>query len=125
MPFFKPSRCQICTTPLRRSTFVWTTNGRTVYICPKCNTRLETMKSREAFNPSKPFVFPPIIEKKSFQSSCGTLIGGTVLVVVVISAISALINAPTPSAPATPTLATVAPVVATPILMFDQTPTPA
>jgi hypothetical protein len=73
------------------------------------------MKSREAFNPSKPFVFPPIIKRNVFQSGCGTLIVGTVLAVVAISAISALINTPTPTASTTPTPPTVAPVITTPV----------
>ena len=78
------------------------------------------MKSREAFNPSKPFVFPPIIESRGIQSGCGTLIGGTVLAVIAISVVSALVNTPTPNVPTRATPPTIAPVAATPVPASHQ-----
>ncbi len=51
MGLFTPARCQLCTTPLRRRYYTWTTPQGTASVCPKCNTRLENMKSRAVFDP--------------------------------------------------------------------------
>lgn len=97
MPLFRPSRCQICTTPLRRSTYVWKTDGQTVYVCPKCNTRLENMKSRAAFDPTKTFVFPPII-KSSGSLGCGP-VGAMIVGFIVIVAVMGSLTRNAPSTP--------------------------
>ncbi len=81
MGLFAPRRCQICTTPFRRGYYTWQTSQHgTVYVCPKCNTRLENMKSREAFDPSKPFVFPPIVKSSGASPGCGCLLIGIVAI---------------------------------------------
>ena len=83
MGLFFTSRCQLCSSPLRRTDYTWSTPQGTVKVCPKCNTRLENQKSRAVFDPSKPFVFPPI-QKTSQLSGCGCLgLGGFIAIVVI------------------------------------------
>jgi hypothetical protein len=83
MGLFSTSRCQLCSSPLRRTYYTWTTSQGRVKVCPKCNSRLESQKSREVFDPSKPFVFPPI-QKASQLSGCGCLaVGGFVALVII------------------------------------------
>ena len=93
MGLFSPRRCQICSSPLRRAYYTWQTSQGTVRVCPKCNTRLENLKSRAAFDPSKPFVFPPI-QKASGTSGCGCLGLGAI---IAVCAVGVLTNANKPA----------------------------
>jgi hypothetical protein len=100
MGLFTPARCQLCTTPLRRRYYTWTTPQGTASVCPKCNTRLENMKSRAVFDPSKPFVFPPIRKSSPQVSGCGCLGIGCFVAFIVIGVSGNLSHQPTaPPAP--------------------------
>ena len=106
MGLFFTSRCQICTTPIKRSYHVWTTSNGRVKVCPKCNSRLENQKSRAAFDPSKPFVFPQFQQAR--LPGCSKLFLGIFTFFFVVSLITVLINPnsvktePQPGSPQTP-----------------------
>jgi len=98
---FFTKRCQLCTTPLRQSAYVWQTPQGNVKVCPKCNSRLENQKSRAVFDSSKPFVFPPIV--RSSSSGCGGFISVIFIAFIGIAVISALSNTKTGATLAPPT----------------------
>lgn len=47
--FSGPSKCDVCGLRIKRTLHTWTINGQKLRMCPKCNSRMENKKSREAF----------------------------------------------------------------------------
>jgi len=46
--FQKPSKCEVCGTPLRKRSYVWKLEGKKKHICGNCNRSLERKVSSEA-----------------------------------------------------------------------------
>ena len=46
--FSPPSACQICGTGFKRARYVWTIDGEKKHLCPNCNRRMETDRSKAA-----------------------------------------------------------------------------
>ena len=46
--FGKPRRCTVCGTPIKRTYYTWTIDGKKHKLCPNCNRNLERKVSREA-----------------------------------------------------------------------------
>jgi hypothetical protein len=49
----RPSRCSMCDNPLRRTAYKWKIDGKTRYLCPHCNQRMERQQSAEGFDDFK------------------------------------------------------------------------
>lgn len=45
-----PAHCSLCGNLLKRSRYVWKTDGKTLHLCPPCNQQAERQKSRAAWN---------------------------------------------------------------------------
>jgi hypothetical protein len=49
----RPSRCSMCDNVLRRTSYKWKIDGKTRYLCPHCNQRMERQQSAEGFDAFK------------------------------------------------------------------------
>ena len=43
-----PGSCDVCGAQLKRAQYIWTIKGEKRIVCPKCNNRLESKRSKEA-----------------------------------------------------------------------------
>ena len=41
--------CGVCNATIRKTSYRWKIDGKTVRMCPRCNSRMEGRKSRTAF----------------------------------------------------------------------------
>jgi hypothetical protein len=46
--FGPPAQCQLCSTSIRRTRYVWQLEGKKTHVCPNCNRRLELERSKTA-----------------------------------------------------------------------------
>lgn len=47
---FGSRKCTVCGTRIKKKYFTWKVNGEKEVMCPKCNSRMESRVSRQAFN---------------------------------------------------------------------------
>lgn len=47
--WLKPSRCDICGTPFKRSYHTWTIDGKKQHLCPNCNSKMNRRQSNIHF----------------------------------------------------------------------------
>ena len=45
----KPSKCDVCGLPIKRTSHMWTIQGEKKRLCPKCNSQMERKVSKAAF----------------------------------------------------------------------------
>ena len=43
-----PSTCQVCRAELKKTKYTWEIQGEKKTVCPKCNQRLQSKKSKQA-----------------------------------------------------------------------------
>jgi len=91
---FLQARCGICKTVLRRAQYGWKLDGKKVTVCPNCNRRLESQKSREAFGKDgKPLTVQPAPS----GTGCLGCLGYLVVILFVLFCIGGLLSWLSPS----------------------------
>jgi hypothetical protein len=92
----KPLRCGICGNFFKRDVYTWSIEGKTVYLCPSCNSELSRKKSHAAVSAAlgKPAEFkvtlPDLPGTRPPQTGCGAILVGFILFMFVASLVISL-----------------------------------